>query len=124
MLEKVVRRGLPLILVAFLALAGVGAAPPVDRGNAASHAPDRILVKFQPGTDAATAAAVHRQNGGSVIDTIPDIGVQVVSVPAGSVPAKVADYRRNARVQYAEPDYIANAVGKPTPTPSPSTGPN
>jgi len=130
MLEKVVRRGLPLILVAFLALAGVGAAPPVARGNAASPAPDRILVKFQPGTDAATAAAVHRQNGGSVIDTIPDIGVQVVSVPAGSVPAKVADYRRNARVQYAEPDYIANAVGKPTPTttpsptPAPSTGPN
>ena len=119
MLEKVVRRGLPLILVAFLALVGVGAAPPVDRGNAASHALDRILVKFQPGTDAATAAAVHLQNGGSVIDTIPDIGVQVVSVPAGSVPAKVADYRRNARVvQYAEPDYIANAVGKPAPPPT------
>src|SRR5450756_224616 len=122
MLEKVVRRGLPLILVAFLALAGVGAAPPVDRGNAASDAPDRILVKFQPGTDAATAAAVHRQNGGLVIDTIPDIVVQVVTVPAGTVPAKVIDYGQSPSVQYAEPDYIASAVGKPAPPPT--TGPD
>jgi len=104
--------------MAIPALAGLGAAPPGERANAASHAPDRILVKFKLGTDAATAAAVHRQNSGTVIDTIPQIDVQVVSVPAGTVPAKVAAYGRSAHVQYAEPDYIANAVGKPTPPPT------
>ena len=130
MLERVARRSILFLVLGVFALANLGAAPLDNQGNAASHAPDRILVKFKSGTDPASAAAVHRQNGGTVIDTIPQVGVQVVTVPAGTVPAKVIDYGRSPSVQYAEPDYIANAVGKPTPTttpsptPAPSTGPN
>lgn len=124
MLERTVRKGLLFVVVAVLALTGLGAAPPNERGNSAAHAPDRILVKFQPGTDAATAAAIHRQNGGTVIDTIPQIDVQVVTVPAGTVRAKVADYGHSANVQYTEPDYIAYAVGKPTPPPIPTVWPD
>lgn len=123
MLRKAVRRALLVLVLAAFALANLGAAPPTNQGNAASHAPDRILVKFKPGTDAGSIAAVHRQNGGAVIDTIPGIDVQVVAVPAGTVPSRVAAYGRNPNVQYAEPDYVATAVGKPAPPP-PASGPD
>lgn len=122
MLERVARRSILFLVLGVFALANLGAAPLDNQGNAASHAPDRILVKFKSGTDPASAAAVHRQNGGTVIDTIPQVGVQVVTVPAGTVPAKVIDYGRSPSVQYAEPDYIASAVGKPAPPPT--TGPD
>ena len=122
MLERVARRSILFLVLGVFALANLGAAPLDNQGNAASHAPDRILVKFKSGTDPASAAAVHRQNGGTVIDTIPQVGVQVVTVPAGTVPAKVIDYGQSPSVQYAEPDYIASAVGKPAPPPT--TGPD
>jgi len=79
----------------------------------AGYAPDRILVRFQPGVSASTMAAIHRANGAVVIREIPQIGVQVLRVPANQVPALVAAYSRNPNVLYAEPDYIAYVVGDP-----------
>jgi subtilisin family serine protease len=69
------------------------------------YAPDRVLVRFRPGTPAAEAGRAHRRAGGRKLREIPGIDVQVVEVPAGSVPARVAGYRANPNVEFAEPDY-------------------
>ena len=68
-------------------------------------APDRLLVKFRPGSAASERGRAHRQAGGKQLSVIPGIGVHVVEVPAGSVPAKVSLYKNNPNVEYAEPDF-------------------
>jgi thermitase len=73
----------------------------------------QILVKFQPGTTLPEAAQIHRQLGGQVKQTIPDIGVQVVTVPRGQAMAKAKAYSANPNVAYAEPDFVAEAMGNP-----------
>jgi len=75
--------------------------------------PQQILVKFKPGTSLPEAAQIHRQLGGQAKETIVGIGVQVVAVPKGQVMAKAKAYSANARVAYAEPDFVAEAVGSP-----------
>ncbi len=89
-----------------LGLAGISAAQPLNPQalNAPRFAPDRVLVKFKPGTAASAVGEAHRQAGGHKLKTIPGIGVQVVAVPAGTVLAKVAAYEANPNVLYAEPD--------------------
>lgn len=84
-------------------------------------APDRVLVKFKPGTAAAQVAEAHRHAAALSIGNIAAIDVQVVKVPAGSVPAKVAAYQANPNVLYAEPDYHRLLVvpsEEPGPTPA------
>jgi thermitase len=73
----------------------------------------QILVKFRPGTSLPEVAEIHRQSGGQVKETIPGIGVQVVTVPKGQAMGKVKAYSSNARVAYAEPDFVAEAAGSP-----------
>jgi thermitase len=75
--------------------------------------PERILVKFKPGTSLPEAAEIHRQLGGQVRESIPGIGVQVVTVPKGQAKEKVKAYSSNPRVAYAEPDFVVEAVGSP-----------
>ncbi len=121
------------IAVFFLAMLALGqtglqAAPTVDPAAASSHpnsgnssqvrsrrqeilaqvpryAPDRVLVRFKPGTAASDIGKAHRQAGGSKLREIPAIGVHIVQVPAGSVEQKIARYRANPNVEYAEPDF-------------------
>ena len=69
------------------------------------YAPDRLLVKFRPGTAASERGKAHRQAGGKHLRVIPGIGVHVIEVPAGSVPGKVSQYQKNPNVEYAEPDF-------------------
>lgn len=71
---------------------------------------EQILVKFKPGIPQTFRERIHVQNNARVIDTIPELGVEVVEVPKGKVLEKVTNYNRNARVEFAEPDYIARAV--------------
>jgi thermitase len=89
-----------------LGLAGISAAQPANASklNAPPFAPDRVLVKFKPGIAASAVAEAHRQAGSKKLKTISAIGVDVVSVPAGTVSAKVAAYKANPNVLYAEPD--------------------
>jgi len=85
------------------------------------YAPDRVLVKFKPGTAAAQIAEAHRHAAAVAISSIAAIDVQVVGVPAGSVLAKVAAYQANPNVLYAEPDYYRLLVvpsEEPGPTPA------
>ncbi|WP_341501947.1 S8 family serine peptidase [Gallaecimonas sp. GXIMD4217] len=84
-----------------------GARPelPVHDQPPPAFAPDRLLVRFEPGTPAADMAAAHRRAGGHLLRTIPGIEVQLVQVPAGAVLERVERYRQNPNVRYAEPDY-------------------
>ena len=75
------------------------------RDQVPRFAPDRILVRFRPGSTASETGRAHRQAGGKPLKAIPAIGVHVVEVPSGTVQQKIARYRANPNVQYAEPDY-------------------
>src|SRR5262245_31546193 len=89
--------------------------------HAPRFAPDRVLVKFKRGMAASAMGAAHRKAGGRLRKTIPGIGVQVVEVPAGDVAKKLAQYRANPNVLYAEPDYyrvMVMPVEEPGPTPA------
>lgn len=68
--------------------------------------PDTVLVAFHPGTSASEKSAVHRLAGGRVQRTLTGVGVQVVTVPKGTVLNKLELYRRNPNVRYAEPNYF------------------
>lgn len=106
---------LVLVLIALLVLPLLIGATPA-KGIVAAGLPfasGRILVKFQPELSVAQRAALHRAQGGRALEVIPDIDVEVVSVPKGAERAKVAAYARNPLVVYAEPDYIAYALGDP-----------
>lgn len=74
-----------------------------------SCASDRLLVKVGPGAD---PAAVISRYGGSIVQTIPGIEVQVVTVPAGQGQQAIASLSADPEVQYAEPDGIVQASGE------------
>ena len=54
----------------------------VTASGSAAVGQSRLLVKFRPGTTAGEHAAAIGAVGGTVEQAIPDIGVQVVSVPS------------------------------------------
>jgi len=118
------------ITVAFLALTllalsamSVAQPPQPNPQKIPKFAPDRVLVKFKPGSAASAIGKAHRQARGHTIRTIPGIGVQVVRVPAGTVAGKVAMYKANPNVQYAEPDYYRLlVVPNEDPGPAPAGG--
>jgi thermitase len=91
----------------------VFATPPDNPAPASAFASEQILVKFKPGTSLPEVAQIHRQLGGQAKETIPDIGVQVVTVPEGQAKEKAKAYSSNPRVAYAEPDFLAQALGSP-----------
>ena len=65
--------------------------------------PDRILVKVKPGAD---PAAVIGRHGGTIIQTIPGIDVQIVNVPHGTGQQVIDALNADPDVQYAEPDGV------------------
>jgi thermitase len=100
-----------LLISSFSTIAS--AAPPDNLPPASGFSQEQILVKFQPNVSLPEAAQIHRQLGGQVKESIPGIGVQVVTVPKGQAKEKAKAYGLNARVAYAEPDFVAQAVGAP-----------
>ena len=68
--------------------------------------PDRILVKVQPGVD---AAAVVARYGGTIVRTISGIDVHVVNVPGGQGQQAIDALTADPEVQYAEADQIVTA---------------
>lgn len=104
-----------LIIVALVATAlllgltgGLVLAQPPD--NSQGHAPDQILVRFQSDTLEEDKADIHQRHGGSVVDVISGIDVQVVKISVKTVWRMVRAYREEALVEFAEPDYIAEAI--------------
>ena len=90
----------------------VFAAPPDNPAPVSDFSSQQILVKFKPDVTLPEVAEIHRQLGGQVKETIPGIGVQVVTVPKGQAKEKAKAYSSNARVAYAEPDFVARSRGQ------------
>ena len=106
-----------LLVVAIILISSlptiVLAAPPSSSAPASGFPQDQILVKFQPDVSLPEAAQIHRHLGGQVKEIISGIGVQVVTVPKGQAMEKANAYSSNARVIYAESDFVAEAIGNP-----------
>jgi serine protease len=94
----------------------VQAGPPPGPTGAVKHRPltlptyvaDRVLVKFRQGSEAGSIQALHQQVNGSVLNNIPNLGVQVVQVAPGySTEAAITAYRASPLVEYAEQDVYA-----------------
>ena len=68
-------------------------------------APDRVLVRFKPGTAASERGKAHRLAGGSKRGEIPGIDVHIVDVPVGKVQQMLTRYQANPNVEFAEPDF-------------------
>jgi thermitase len=100
-----------LLISSFPAI--IFAAPPDKTAPVSDFSQEQILVKFKSNVSLPEVAEVHRQLGGQVKGTIPDIGVQVVAVPKGQATAKVRAYSANAKVAYAEPDFVVQALDTP-----------
>jgi thermitase len=81
------------------------AAPRPGAGRLAEFAPDTVLVSFLPGATGSAISSAHRQVGGRVEKTLSGLGVQVVTVPTGTVMAAIERYDANPNVEYAEPSY-------------------
>jgi subtilisin family serine protease len=92
------------------------ATPPDNPTPDSAFSSGQILVKFKPGASLPEEAEVHHRLGGQVKGIISDIGVQVVSVPKGQAKDKAKAYRANPMVAYAEPDFVAQALGDPDDT--------
>ena len=106
---------LAVITLLFLALpvSVISAPPPNNPTPVSDSSSEYILVKFKPGAGASETAEIHRQLGGKVKKTIPEIGVQVVKVPKGQAKEKAKAYSSNPRVAYAEPDLLAQVLDTP-----------
>jgi len=105
MRTKYISAALLAFTLATLSAISVAQAPNPKPQKIPKYAPDRVLVKFKPGSTATVIGRAHRQARGHVLRTIPGIGVQVVQVPVGTVQGKITAYKANPNVLYAEPDY-------------------
>jgi len=102
-----------ILLGLLLSLTALASPVSADDGKAGNTSPERLLIKFKPGTYANAMVAVHNKAGGKFQYIIPAIGVQVVTVPHGQGAAKLATYRMQKEVSYAEADALAREVDVP-----------
>ena len=109
---KLIRISLIIGLILSLLLLAVPSLA-ADQDNGQNFAPDRILVKFQVGTDKLTKQQILRTHGDVVAGEIAPIGVSVVTIPPGRMQEKLLAYRSEKAIQFAEPDFIAKAIGTP-----------
>jgi thermitase len=112
MKKTIIALAIAILLISSFAT-NIFAAPPDNPAAASDFSSQQILVKFKPDVTLPEVAEIHRQLGGQLKETIPGIGVQVVTVPKGQAKEKAKAYSSNARVAYAEPDYVAQALGDP-----------
>jgi thermitase len=112
------RAGAALLAATALALTTVmSASAQVPVGPAGSRpevVDDELLVKFKPGTPAASQAAAHQQASGRVVRDIPGLDVQVVQVSRGQAQQRLPAYVHNPNVAYAELNGIAYPSWAPT----------
>jgi len=94
-----------LLAVSLPAAAGAQTAPTGD------EVPGRILVKFAPGTSATAKSAARSAAGATKIKSIPQLGVEVLKVPAKASATALQRLQRNPTVTYAEQDRVVELAG-------------
>ncbi len=85
--------------------------------------PNRLLVKFKPGTASPTRDAIVQRVGGRVVNHLAGIDVHVVDFPQVQQDASfqmqanlLATLNQDSRIEYAEPDYIYSIANETRPT--------
>ncbi len=78
--------------------------------DSVSFAPDDILVKFKSEVTPDSRRELYRQMGTSLRSRIDQLDIEDVQIPTGRVEELVAKFRADPRVEYAEPNYIAQAL--------------
>lgn len=74
---------------------------------------DEILIGFRTGTRRDEFERLIREIGGSVVDSVPGVGVYLVRLPPGTnIPDLIAQLSRNPLIAHVEPNYITD-VGSP-----------
>src|SRR6266850_2126468 len=101
---------LACLLVVFLA--GLFSQLNASAQGSADYSPDKILVKPLAGVD---LSALNQLLGVIVLDTFPAIGnLEIVQVPASATAdGLIGLYQQSGLVQYAEHDYIVQALNDP-----------
>ena len=110
--------------ILFLVLAAglyVGLVPAIAEGQDPldfEHVPDRLLVKFEPGTEASLVLAINGQIGAHTSGTFRlDPDLRLVQLREGSDLREAIDYYQvQWEVRYAEPDYIYHTQLTPNDT--------
>lgn len=92
----------------------LGILTPQSHARSEETIPDEILVKFKDGTPENTKSKIHRANEAKVKHRVSQLGVEVVEIPRSKVNDSVFKYKKEAAVEYAEPNYIASALEETT----------
>ncbi|MEK7216431.1 MAG: hypothetical protein AAB289_12635 [Chloroflexota bacterium] len=115
------RMAISLAAVAVLAAACFGPYQifaPAERGvlplGPSNVVQGEFLVKFKPGTPAEERSNAHAGSRAETLEEIAAIGVTHMRVPPGSsVGEMVALYSRNPNIEYAEPNFLRQAIDTP-----------
>ncbi|WHY73170.1 S8 family peptidase [Fictibacillus enclensis] len=80
----------------------------------AEVAPNEIIVKFKKGVSSAKTKAIYAKSDAQLVEK--ENGFQVVKVKDGDVKGAIKEYKNNANVEYAEPNYTYKATYTPNDT--------
>ena len=80
------------------------------------HAPDRLMVKFNPGVSESSQSAVLSSHSASVIDHLPLLDIKIISVPEPVLDAVKNALSKNNSVEYAEYDFAVPSTTIPNDT--------
>lgn len=108
---------LTLVTAMLLAFSGVVLAQqtgpdPSPSSSAEDFVSGEILVKFKSGTSKAAKDETHRQQGTQVKENLRKPGsqvapdIQVIEVSPGDEDTKSEEYKRDKKVEYAEPNFL------------------
>ena len=71
------------------------------------HASDRLIVKFNPGVSSNTQENILSSNSASVIDHLPLLDINIVSVPEPAIDSIKNALSKNNLIEFAEYDFAA-----------------
>lgn len=102
---------------ALTALAVAPAAASTVATPSGGHHPSTLLVSFDPGATAAQRAAAHATAGATVANRFPELGVDVVRLPAGLTPVGARGlYSALPAVRAASLNKVVSATSRPNDT--------
>lgn len=83
----------------------------------ANYVPDRLIVKFRPGTPGESVRSLNAGIGATTLRQLRGHGnVRLIEIPRGwDVPRAQAFYKRNPNVLYADPDFLIHLLDAPLP---------
>ncbi len=75
-------------------------------GSGIEYIADEIIIGFGPGSDQDAIRVLIRQLGGTVVESLPELGIYRIRLPPGTnIPALVDQLTRNPLVAAVEPNY-------------------